>query len=58
MGTEQDSCFCQGAGQRTVNLVCSLDFLRRHSHYCIQAEGRARRVVVLTLANETSAVSS
>lgn len=39
------SCFCQGAGQRTVNLVCSLDFLRRHSHYCIQAEGQSGAVV-------------
>lgn len=23
-----------------MNLVCSLDFLRRNSHYCIQAKGR------------------
>lgn len=43
------SCFCQGAGQRTVNLVCSLDFLRRHSHYCIQAEGQSGAVVVQPL---------
>lgn len=48
-GDGTDSCSCQGAEQRIVKHVCSLDFLRRHTHYCIQAEGRPRRVVVQPL---------
>lgn len=43
VGTERSPVSAKVLSRNTASVVCSLDFLWRSVHYCIQAKGQAQR---------------